>query len=126
MKRLRLTLILLLVCALPLSAAAQENGDSLPIRFTRDFGYAAGGKIQGTFSIKVRETDDLDLIAVDFLVDGSVAFTDTEPPYRYQFNTANYTEGAHTLSAVGYKADGTSLRSSEFSREFISSEEIRF
>jgi hypothetical protein len=122
MKRLRLILILLFVCALPLSAAAQETDDSLPISFTRDFGYAAGGKIQGTFSLKVRESDELDLVAVEFLVDGSIVFTDTESPFRYQFNTANYAEGAHTLSAVGYKSDGTSLQSSEFSREFISSE----
>jgi hypothetical protein len=118
--------VLIFFCSLlglffPLSVTAQEAEQSLPLVFTRDFGFAAGGKIQGTFSLKVPSEGDW--VRVTFLVDDQVVFVDDEPPFRYQFSTAEYSVGVHTLSAVGYAADGTPIYSPVIAREFISGEQ---
>ncbi len=114
-------LFVLFLVALPLSAAAQEEVDVLIVSLRKDFGYAAGGKIQGSFSLKVRSPDDL--MRVYFLIDGQVVHTATEDPFEHKFNTADFSVGEHTFSAIGYRADGTQLSSSELRRELITAEQ---
>lgn len=121
MKRVLIFCCSLLGLLFPLLATAQEAEQSLPLVFTRDFGFAAGGKIQGTFSLKVPSEGDW--VSVAFLIDDQVVFVDDEPPFRYQFSTAEYSVGVHTLSAVGYAADGTPIYSPVIAREFISGEQ---
>jgi hypothetical protein len=120
MKRL-LPIIFLLLLISSFPVAAQEAEETLVLGFTRDFGFAAGGKIQGTFSLKVREPEDL--IRVEFLIDDEVVHDDQEAPFRFQFNTAAFSTGTHTLSAVGYKVDGSVLHSNTYTRDFISGED---
>ena len=48
---------------------------------------------------------------------------DPNLPLSWQFNTANFTEGRHTFSAIGYKSDGTELHAPEFTRVFLSADQ---
>jgi len=121
MRKILLISTLLVICLFPVSAQAQS--EELDLRLTRDFGYGAGGQIQGKFSLRVGGPDDID--QVDFIVDGEVVHTAAEPPFRYQFNTDEYPPGVHTMTAVGYKADGTLVYGPEFTRQFLSADEAK-
>ncbi|MBL7164836.1 MAG: hypothetical protein ISS57_19785 [Anaerolineales bacterium] len=121
MKRIRPLLLILFLFVLPISAAAQGETEPLVVSLNKDFGYAAGGKIQGSFSLKVRSPDDL--VRVEFFIDGEIVHSTTEPPFQYKFNTANFSVGKHSFSAMGYRADGSQSVSSEFTREIIDAEQ---
>ncbi|HEY62859.1 MAG TPA: hypothetical protein G4N95_09450 [Anaerolineae bacterium] len=121
MKRSFLFLSLLALFVCPTIVNAQSNGDTLPLVFSRDFGYGAGNQIQGTFSLKVKDYEDLE--RVDYLFDDRVVFSSTEPPFRFQFNTAQFGEGIHSIYAIGTKTDGSTIQSNKITREFISSTE---
>jgi len=105
----------------PISALAQA--DQLDLRMTRDWGYGAGGQIQGRFSLRVDGPDTI--VKVEFIFDSEVVDTVTEPPFRYQFHTDDFSPGVHSMTAVGYKADGTPVYGTEFTRQFLSAEEAR-
>jgi len=121
MKRIIIFLLAFFLMGLPISVAAQAEVDVLVVSLNRDFGFAAGGKIQGSFSLKIRSPNDL--VRVEFMIDDEVVYTASEPPFQYKFNTANFPVGEHKFAAIGYRADGTQLYSSEFSREFIAAEQ---
>lgn len=97
-------------------AYAQEPG--LELHLTRDFGSAIGsGSIRGTFSYRVSAPDDV--MRVTFLLDDAPVAEDTAPPWRYQFNTADFPDGVHTLSASGLTRDGRTLTSNSLTRNFM-------
>ncbi len=102
-------------------AAAQEIEETLVLDFNRDFGYGGfGGDIQGRFSLKVSAPDDI--VRVEYYLDGGLVFEGSEPPFKWQFNTASYPDGRHSFSAVGYTADGAEVQAEPFTRIFLSSE----
>ncbi len=114
------TLLASLLLTLPVSA--QEEVETLVVKLNRDFGYGGfGGEIQGRFSLQVTAPEDL--VYVAYYLDGELVFESTEPPFRWQFNTASFSPGRHRFSAVGHKADGTVLHAREFERVFLTSEE---
>lgn len=125
MKKITLFILLLILLPVPLrSAAAQEESETLTLRFTRDWGYGGmDGQIQGRFSLRVSAPPDL--IRVDFIIDGQIVHTVTEPPFDYQFDTSQYAPGVHTLTAIGYKADGAALFGTEYVRHFITADEAK-
>lgn len=106
----------------PFPAAAQEE-ESLDLQLRRDWGFGAGGQVQGKFSLRVNGPDDI--VKVEFIIDDEVVSTSTESPFRYQFNTDDFPPGVHTLTAVGYKADGTPVYGPEYVRQFLSADEAR-
>lgn len=103
------------------TSAAQES-PSLVLTLSRDFGYGGfAGDIQGAFSMHVK--DPPDLVRVVFLIDGQpIGEATGSPPFRLAFNTGDYPYGKHTLSAIGYTADGRELQSNEIVREFVSAD----
>lgn len=116
-----LSLLALLSFAAVLPAKAQ-NQSELSLRLSRDFGYASGaGKMQGTFSMRASGPDNLS--RVEFYIDGKMVGEVTQPPFRLQFNTDNYSLGIHTMSAVGYTTGGEELRSNEIKGEFVTAGE---
>jgi hypothetical protein len=121
MKRTIPILVFIACALLALPVTAQEAGESLVLDFNRDFGYGGfGGEIQGRFSLKV--TAPTDLVRAEYFLDGELVYEGNEPPFKWQFNTASYTEGRHTFNAIGYKADGTEIRAQAFTRVFLSSD----
>jgi hypothetical protein len=122
MRKISLIVVGLIVLLLPLAAQGQAE-EALDLRLKRDWGYGAGGQIQGKFSLSVNGPDDI--VKVEFIIDGEVVHTDTESAFRYQFNTDDFPPGVHTLTAIGYKADGTQVYGTEFVRQFLSADEAR-
>jgi hypothetical protein len=101
---------------------AQNQNEPLILDFNRDFGYGGfGDEIQGRFSLKV--TSPQDMIRVEYYLDGDKVFEGTVPPFKWQFNTASFSDGRHHFIAIGIRQDGTEIQSQEFSRVFISSEQ---
>jgi hypothetical protein len=121
MKRNIILILISMLWLVPFRVSAQD--EELSLRLTRDFGYGAGSQIQGRFSLRVSGPDDL--IKVDFIIDEEVVHTAIEPPFRYQFHTDDYPPGIHSMTAVGYQADGTPVYGTEFVRQFLSAEEAR-
>lgn len=121
MRKIFLIAAVLILFLSPISARAQE--DELSLRLTRDWGYGAGGQIQGKFSLRVNGPDDV--VKVDFIIDGEVVHTATDPLFRYQFHTDDYSPGVHMMTAVGYKTDGTLVYGTEFVRQFLSADEAK-
>ncbi len=124
MRKIFLNFAVLGIFLFPLSALAQSEEETLSLRLTRDFGYGGmNGQIQGKFSLRVNDPDDI--VKVDFIIDDEIVHTSTELPFRYQFSTDDYPPGPHTLTAIGYKADGTSVYGTEYARHFLSAEDAR-
>jgi len=99
---------------------AQGEGE-LILTLSRNFGFSSGGLIQGTFSMKVSSPDNLQRVV--FLIDGQPIGEDSQAPFTIQFHTGSYSLGVHSLSAVGYTADGRELHSNEIRREFVTAQE---
>jgi hypothetical protein len=118
-----LPLLLLALLLLPVPGLAQEGDETLELTIRRDFGYGGGTRIQGRFSMRVSGPDDL--TRVEFLIDDQVVFSESEPPYRYNFSTGEFPAGVHTLSAIGYRQDGSTLQSRTWTFEFLTAEQAR-
>jgi hypothetical protein len=114
-----LALGLLLVLTTALAASAQSEG-GLIIEFHRDFGYSAGGEIQGAFSLTAE--GPVDLVRVDYFLDDQPLGSAASPPFRISFNTGTFTLGRHTFTAVGTTAGGGQVRSANRTLEFVSAE----
>jgi hypothetical protein len=121
MIKIFLIVTILVICLLPVSALAQS--EELDLRLTRDFGYGAGGQIQGKFSLRV--DGPADIVRVDFIIDGEVVNTATESPFHFRFDTDDFPPGVHTMTAVGYQVDGTAVKGPEFIRQFLSADEAK-
>ena len=118
LKRISYFLLILLGLGATTARLNAQEANQLTLRLTRDFGYGAGGDIQGTFSYRVDGPDNLERIV--FLLDGEPIAEDSEVPFRYQFKTEEYDVGLHTMSAIGYTSDGQELTSNSITRNFIS------
>lgn len=103
------------------SVPALAQQAELELRVHRDFGYSAGGRIQGAFSLTVSGRGDL--VKVRYLLDGEVMGVVHEAPFRFRFNTGDYPLGSHVLSAIGVTSQGEEIRSNERRLEFVSAEE---
>ncbi len=122
MKRLVPFIILFAAAILPFSAFAQEDGDGLTLRLTRDWGYGGfSGQIEGTFSMRVTGPENLE--RVEYYMDEELVAEITEEPFNFQFHTGNFDPGVHTMYAVGYTSDGGKLRSNEVVRDFLSADQ---
>jgi hypothetical protein len=101
--------------AIPVQA---QDGEEITISLKRDFGFALGGQIQGTFTI--RASGPPDLSRVIFMIDSQPLGEITGPPFQNRFNTGSYELGNHTLNAVGYTQDGRELHSQLLLVQFVS------
>lgn len=116
-------ILLFLILIIPSTSFAQDDDDPFVLRVNRDFGYGVGNQIQGRFSMRASGPDDL--VRVEFLVDGEVVDEDRESPFRYNFNTDDFSPGVHELSALGYTRNGAVLPSITYSYEFLTAAESR-
>jgi hypothetical protein len=110
--------LLLLLAVGPVAAGQTEGG--LTIEFHRDFGYAAGGEIQGAFSLTIDGPDGL--ARVDYYLDDQLLGSATTPPFKISFNTSNFPLGHHAFVAVGMTSSGNELRSASRTVEFVSAD----
>lgn len=109
--------------AQPARAAGLAQEPSLTLGLNRNFGYSSIGsnEIQGVFTIRASGPENLQRVV--FYLDGEPLGEVTQAPYNLRFSTDDHSVGRHTLSAVGYTADGQELRSNELSPNFVTSEQ---
>jgi hypothetical protein len=108
----------LLLTTLP--AVARQADETLTLHLNRDFGYSAGGEIQGAFSLTAAGPDDL--ARIDYYLDDQLLGRAEAPPFKISFNTGDHPLGQHALSAVGTTTAGIEIRSASRTLEFVSAE----
>jgi hypothetical protein len=92
----------------------------LSLRLHRDFGFAWGSQIQGSFTIEAEATGELARVA--FWLDDDLMGEALQAPYVVSLHTGDYGLGWHTLSAEGVTPDGRRLVSNELRLEFVPSD----
>jgi hypothetical protein len=69
--------------------------------------------VAGTVTIQAQAADDVGVVGVQFKVDGTnLSAEDTTAPYSISWNTLNYSDTTHTITAVARDAAGNSTTSS--------------
>ncbi len=63
---------------------------------------ANGSSVSGAITILAEATDNVGVARVEFYIDGSKTNTDSEAPYEYLWNTAEFSNGSHALFAKAY------------------------
>jgi len=69
---------------------------------------AAGATVSGTITIAVSANDNVGVVRAELRVDGDLVATDTSAPFSFSLNTANYSDGTHTIRVTVYDAAGNS------------------
>lgn len=105
----------------PLDRSNVQAADELQLTVRRNFGFRAGSRIQGQFTLGVDQATDLD--RVQFLIDGQIVGEAAGPPFEFRFHTGDYSLGTHQLAAIGKTRSGTELRTAARSFEFVSAED---
>ena len=127
-KKILKTLLASLILGLMLSttnigqASAQEVSGDYSVHLGKDFGYAAGSNVRGTFSISVRG-DQENIQQAIFMVDGKEMTTISEAPFKFQFKTGDYGFGWHDLSAEVVTRNGEIIITESLRYKFLTSEE---
>lgn len=88
-----------------------DPGDGLPpvVTITQP---AAGQTVSGTVSIQVLATDETAMDQVEFLIDGSVEYSDNTSPYSFEWNSQSVVDDQdHIISAIGFDVSGNSTSS---------------
>ncbi|MGE5124543.1 MAG: Ig-like domain-containing protein [Acidobacteriaceae bacterium] len=118
-KHFTLGLILCIFTVLTAGQAAAQTTSELQLGLSRDFGYGGfGNDIQGLFSVKIKNPPQ-NLARVEFYIDSALLGEVAQSPFSLQFNTDSYSLGTHTLSAIGYTAEGTELQSNTIQANFV-------
>jgi len=65
-----------------------------------------GAAVSGTLDIEVSVSDDNGIAGVEFYIDGVKKYSDTVSPYRYRWDTTQYSNGTHTFGVVVYDTSG--------------------
>ena len=74
---------------------------------------APNGSIGSTLPLTATATDNVGVQRVDFLIDGSLVYSDDLAPYQYTADTSALGDGTHTVTAIAYDTSGNaSARSS--------------
>lgn len=72
-----------------------------------------GAYLRGTVAVTANATDDVSVAGVQFQRDGvNLGTEDTASPYTRNWNTVNFTDGSHVLTAIVRDGDGNLVTSS--------------
>ena len=77
-----------------------------------------GSSVTGTITVTAAASDNAGISKVELLVDNAVYSTTTSTPTSFTLNTANYTNGSHTLTARATDTSGNIGSSSNISINF--------
>jgi hypothetical protein len=61
-----------------------------------------GDTVGGTVTVRAEASDDQGITKVEFYIDNSLIESDTTAPYRFSWDTANVSNGSHTIKAIAY------------------------
>ncbi|HUS85239.1 MAG TPA: hypothetical protein VMX56_08830 [Anaerolineales bacterium] len=121
MRKTKIFFFVLLAFASIIPAFAQDGDDRLDVDLRRNFGYRAGGRIQGRFTISADGPQDLERVI--YLLDGEFFAESSVSPFQSTFSTSDYALGAHRVASVGTTTSGAEIFAEEMRLEFISAEQ---
>ncbi|RPJ50877.1 MAG: hypothetical protein EHM21_04025 [Chloroflexi bacterium] len=116
-KHTRLFVFLFIFFALAAPVFAQDAEFRLQTR--REFGYGSGSDVRGNFALTIFGNQET-IQSVTYLLDGNEMGTVTEPPFKFQFTTSSYPDGAHALTAVVITRDNREVITPQVRLNFIS------
>jgi hypothetical protein len=114
--------LLLILLVVPSPVCAQNDQPELRVVLVRNFGYGGFGKIQGRFTVKLKDPPE-GLKEVKFYLDDELVHEVGIAPYEYKFHTGDFEEGEHTIFVTGVLTSGVELDSDPISKVFLSSEQ---
>jgi hypothetical protein len=89
------------------------NGDTTPPTVSITAPLPAEGTLSGSVTVSANASDNVGVVGVQFKLDGAnLGAEDTTAPYSVAWNTAQTSNGSHTLTAVARDAAGNSTTSS--------------
>lgn len=114
-------LLLIAILGAARGAVLAQDETVFDLNLRRDWGYGMGSDIQGRMSLSL--AGDLSQVSkVDYYVDDNLVSEQTEAPFRYAFNTDDYTPGQHKLIAQVHTSDGQSTTTAPLVYNFISAQ----
>ena len=64
--------------------------------------HSSGQTVNMIVTITVTTNDNDAISKVEFFIDSSLVFTDSESPYEYDWNTTTYNDGSYTVKVISY------------------------
>lgn len=117
-------LILLLCVGLTMSSTlpvfAQDAGYRVHVR--KDYGYSWASDIQGRFTIQL-QGDETQVDWVTFLIDEDILATVQSAPFKVSFDTGDFSDGDHHLSAEVHLKDNSLQKTTSLTYTFIAASE---
>jgi hypothetical protein len=102
-KGLAVTCFLIVIAC---SVASVYATPTLSLSWYKNNGYGMGNDISGEWTITAQVSQNV--TRVEFYIDNQLEVNDTSAPFSWNFDTANFTEGTHSIKAVAYDSDGQS------------------
>ncbi len=102
---------------------AQEADDSLKLSMRKNFGYKAGSRIQGSFSLEVHGPDNVEYVL--FIIDDEVMGEVWDAPFKIAFSTSSYPLGDHCISATAELVNGERLASDRNCYTFLGADAVK-
>jgi hypothetical protein len=97
---------------------------SISLQFIKRRGFDAGNlEIQGTFVVVA--VVSADVVRVEFFLDEQLVLNDTEAPFQWELDTADYELGPHVFEGIAYNEQGESTQTS-VTRIFVAGPPIWF
>jgi hypothetical protein len=94
-------LVLIGLAILPALCTVEAN-PTITLSLYKNNGYGMGQDMAGQWTLNAETSSDV--VEVLFYVDDKIQAADNAVPFSWQFNTANFTTGTHTLKAVASNA----------------------
>jgi hypothetical protein len=113
-KSLTILALIILTCIPALYIA--EADPTINLSLHKDYGYGMGQDMAGLWTLNAETSSDI--LQVQFYFDDQLQQTDNTAPFSWQFNTANYTIGTHTLKAIAHNAAAES-QTETLTRNFV-------
>jgi hypothetical protein len=103
-KQVALVIITVLTAALALSTFTSKVSaePTLNVGINKIAGFQSGSVLSGSFIVNTETSNDVN--HVEFYVNGTLQTNDTESPFTWTSDTANYPVGNYNITAVAYSA----------------------
>jgi len=110
---------LIILCSLFFTVQAQQTDYRLNV--SRTFGYGNGSNIRGTFTLSVAGPGNIH--TVSYMIDNQLIAETTSDPFKLTFQTTQYPDGWHDLSAIVETNDGSKITTPVERLNFVSAEQ---
>ncbi len=108
--------ICLISVVLALSTGAALAAPTVSLSWYKNNGYGWGNDIGGEWTITADVSSDV--TCVEFYVDDTLVQNATDAPFKWAFNTEDYSNGEHAISAIAYDNAGE-MATTQVDRNFV-------